>query len=36
MALIEELYHPAILLFGVGGGPYTQDPKTAVTARPQR
>jgi L-ascorbate metabolism protein UlaG (beta-lactamase superfamily) len=32
MALIEELYHPSILLFGVGGGPYTQDPKTAATA----
>jgi L-ascorbate metabolism protein UlaG (beta-lactamase superfamily) len=32
MALIEELYHPSILLFGVGGGPYTQDPKMAATA----
>jgi L-ascorbate metabolism protein UlaG (beta-lactamase superfamily) len=32
MALIEELYHPDILLFGVGGGPYTQDPKTAAFA----
>ena len=32
MALIEELYHPSILLFGVGGGPYGQDPKTAAFA----
>ena len=32
MSLIEELYHPDILLFGVGGGPYTQDPKTAALA----
>ena len=32
MSLIEELYHPSILLFGVGGGPYGQDPKTAAFA----
>jgi L-ascorbate metabolism protein UlaG (beta-lactamase superfamily) len=29
MALIQELYHPSILLLNVGGGPYTQDPRTA-------
>lgn len=32
MALIEELYHPSIILLGVGGGPYTQDPRTAALA----
>ena len=32
MALIQELYHPSIILLGVGGGPYTQDPKTAALA----
>jgi len=32
MALIQELYHPDILLFGVGGGPYGDDPKTAAFA----
>ncbi len=32
MALIQERYHPAILLLGVGGGPYTQDPATAAFA----
>jgi L-ascorbate metabolism protein UlaG (beta-lactamase superfamily) len=32
MALIEEIYHPGIILLGVGGGPYTQDPKTAALA----
>jgi L-ascorbate metabolism protein UlaG (beta-lactamase superfamily) len=32
MALIEELYHPKIILLGVGGGPYTEDPKTAALA----
>lgn len=30
MGLIQELYHPNILLFNVGGGPFTQDPKTAA------
>jgi len=32
MALIEELYHPAIILLAAGGGPYTQDPPTAALA----
>lgn len=32
MALIEELYHPSIILLTVGGGPYTQDPATAALA----
>ena len=32
MALIQELYKPTILLFNVGGGPFTQTPKTAALA----
>ncbi|HZU53608.1 MAG TPA: metal-dependent hydrolase [Holophagaceae bacterium] len=32
MSLIQELYHPSILLMGVGGGPYTEDPATAALA----
>jgi L-ascorbate metabolism protein UlaG (beta-lactamase superfamily) len=32
MALIQELYHPNIILLCVGGGPYTEDPKTAALA----
>jgi L-ascorbate metabolism protein UlaG (beta-lactamase superfamily) len=32
MSLIEEAYHPSILLLGVGGGPYTEDPPTAARA----
>lgn len=32
MSLIEELYHPKIILLNVGGGPYTEDPKTAALA----
>ncbi len=32
MALIQEIYHPAILLLNVGGGPYTEDPATAALA----
>jgi L-ascorbate metabolism protein UlaG (beta-lactamase superfamily) len=32
MALIQELYHPTILLLQVGGGPYNEDPKTAKLA----
>ena len=32
MSLIQELYHPSILLLGVGGGPYTEDPATAALA----
>ena len=35
MALIEELYHPNILLFGVGGGPYTQDPEDGGVRDPE-
>lgn len=32
MALIEELYHPSILLLCVGGGPYTENPGVAALA----
>jgi L-ascorbate metabolism protein UlaG (beta-lactamase superfamily) len=32
MALIQELYHPGIILLNVGGGPYTEDPRTAALA----
>ncbi len=32
MALIQELYHPSVLLLCVGGGPYTEDPATAALA----
>jgi L-ascorbate metabolism protein UlaG (beta-lactamase superfamily) len=32
MALIQELYHPEIILLNVGGGPYTEDPATAALA----
>jgi L-ascorbate metabolism protein UlaG (beta-lactamase superfamily) len=32
MALIQELYHPSIMLLNVGGGPYTEDPATAALA----
>ncbi|HEX4599840.1 MAG TPA: metal-dependent hydrolase [Gemmatimonadales bacterium] len=32
MALIQELYHPSIVLLNVGGGPYTEDPHTAALA----
>ena len=32
MALIEELYHPSVILLGVGGGPYGEDPATAKLA----
>ncbi|HJU82671.1 MAG TPA: metal-dependent hydrolase [Holophagaceae bacterium] len=32
MSLIQELFHPSILLLGVGGGPYTEDPATAALA----
>lgn len=32
MALIQELYHPNVLLLCVGGGPYTEDPATAALA----
>ncbi len=30
MSLIQERYHPSILLIGVGGGPYTEDAATAA------
>lgn len=32
MSLIQERYHPTILLIGVGGGPYTEDAVTAAWA----
>jgi L-ascorbate metabolism protein UlaG (beta-lactamase superfamily) len=30
MGLIQELYRPTIILLGVGGGPYTQNPRAAA------
>lgn len=32
MELIQELHHPNIILLGVGGGPYTMDPRVAQLA----
>jgi len=32
MALIQEMYHPDIILLNVGGGPFTEDPRAAATA----
>ena len=32
MSLIQEFYHPNIILLGVGGGPYTQTPAMARKA----
>ncbi len=32
MSLIQEFYHPNIILLGVGGGPYTEGPKEALRA----
>jgi L-ascorbate metabolism protein UlaG (beta-lactamase superfamily) len=32
MSLIEEMFHPNIILLGLGGGPFTEDPRTARTA----
>ncbi len=32
MSLIQEMYHPDIILLGVGGGPYTEDPRAAALA----
>lgn len=32
MALIQERYHPSIILLNTGGGPYTEDPATAALA----
>jgi L-ascorbate metabolism protein UlaG (beta-lactamase superfamily) len=29
MSFIQEMFHPNIILLGVGGGPFTQDPRTA-------
>jgi len=30
MSLIQEMYHPNIILLNVGRGPYTEDPKAAA------
>lgn len=32
MSLIQEMYHPDVILLGVGGGPYTESPAVARTA----
>jgi len=32
MALIQELYHPGIILLCAGGGPYTENPQVAALA----
>ncbi len=32
MALIQELYHPDIILLCSGGGPFTEDPRAAALA----
>ena len=32
MSLIQEMYHPGIILLGVGGGPFTQGPLEAHRA----
>jgi L-ascorbate metabolism protein UlaG (beta-lactamase superfamily) len=32
MSLIEERFHPSIILLNTGGGPYTEDPATAALA----
>lgn len=32
MALVQEIYHPNVILLNVGGGPYVEDPKTAALA----
>jgi L-ascorbate metabolism protein UlaG (beta-lactamase superfamily) len=32
MALIQEIYHPTVILLQAGGGPYNEDPKTAKLA----
>jgi L-ascorbate metabolism protein UlaG (beta-lactamase superfamily) len=32
MSLIQEMFHPSIILLCVGGGPFTEDPRTARTA----
>lgn len=32
MALIQEIHKPSVILLQAGGGPYNQDPKTALLA----
>jgi L-ascorbate metabolism protein UlaG (beta-lactamase superfamily) len=32
MSLIQEVYHPNIILLNVGGGPYTENPQVAARA----
>lgn len=32
MTLIQELFQPRVILMNMGGGPYTQDPRTAALA----
>ena len=32
MTLIQEMYHPIVILLGVGGGPFTQGPADARKA----
>ncbi len=32
MALIQQVYRPNIILLNVGGGPFTEDPRTAALA----
>lgn len=32
MSLIQEMYHPNVILLCVGGGPFTEDPRTAAIA----
>jgi L-ascorbate metabolism protein UlaG (beta-lactamase superfamily) len=32
MALIQEVYHPSIIMLCVGGGPFTENPQTAALA----
>ena len=32
MGLVQERFHPSIILLNVGGGPYTEDPATAALA----
>ncbi len=32
MSLIEEMYHPTVMLLDVGGGPHGEDPQTAALA----
>jgi L-ascorbate metabolism protein UlaG (beta-lactamase superfamily) len=32
MALIQEIHRPSVILLNTGGGPYTEDPRTAALA----